>query len=317
MKFHTVLLRTTLQSLPVGQEPSKGFDDVTAKKVGGNGNWRFTRLIQKNGGIMAQIVKPGVYAAVILLMSMLSTQASATGTVTYVGCADYDNPPSPDVSRPKDVPADVSPLFGKKISFYGDTNRAAGTFAPSGWACQVNSLPNSYAIEVVPDANDFSSKRVPFWKQPLIDEQLFSPDGGIPDAVNFYALGVSVFPKFFPGGLNKWIGDPLRSNGELVTDSELKAMVRTGPHDTILYINDHVAEFTTPANTTGLGTMGAGGRLGKQIFPTFGVVGIGPMGSGAPMRAELFAFRLSPDLSYLKRPLLKLATQELARDLKN
>jgi hypothetical protein len=78
-----------------------------------------------------------------------------------------------------------------------------------------------------------------------------------------------------------------------------------------------MAEFITPANTNGLGTMGAGGGAMTPIFSTYGVIGIGPIEGGSPSKAEVFEFRLPPSFEFLKKPLITLAEQRLNADFPN
>jgi hypothetical protein len=256
-------------------------------------------------------------AALCLLVTTHSVKATPMQMVPSFNCKDENNNQN-FTSNGQTVPANVVPTLKSKISFYSDNNGPGGVFGPAGWACIINSGPNHYSLEVTQNLNDFDSLKVPFWDLPLIDEQILSPDGSIPQAVAFYALSASVFPRLFPGGVDQWVGGPVRSNGEQVTHAQIEEMVPLGHQDVVIHKNDRTVEFVTLAHTKGLGT--PGGRHGPHTteFPIYGVIGIGPQTNGSPpQRAEIFEFRLPENLFYLKATLEKLAEQRLAVDLQN
>jgi hypothetical protein len=212
------------------------------------------------------------------------------------------------------VAADLPAVLATRIAFYADMPRLGASFAPAGWVCEVNLFPNVYDIEIVPEFGALVGlSDTPLWQQPMVAEQVLSDGGEFPERISFNALAVSLFPKLYPGGPDKWVGAPLRAAGHVVDGAAIQALLPLGAHDVITRKSDRLVEFVTPAGAQGLGTTGAGAGFTAPVDPVYGVAGLIRLAEDGDTIIEVFEFRLPNSLAAMRKPLIKLAEAQILR----
>jgi hypothetical protein len=251
-------------------------------------------------------------AAGALIAALLASPAPAA-RVSAVACQNAREPPTAAPAGAS-VSADVPAPLATAIAYYFDAPRRGAAFAPAGWVCISNLFPDVYDIQIVPEFGALVGlSDTPLWQQPMVAEQLLSAAGDLPERLSFYALGLSLFPRQFPGGADKWLAAPLRAAGHPVDAAAIRAMLPVGPHDVITRKSDRLVEFVTPAGAQGLGTTGAGASFTAPVDPVYGVAGLIHLADDGDTIVEIFEFRLPERMAMMRRPLMTLAEAQIAR----
>jgi hypothetical protein len=255
----------------------------------------------------------GAAGALIGVLLALPAVAAAA-RVPAVACQNPREPPA-RVPAGATVTADISAPLAAAVAFYADAPRRGAAFAPAGWVCVANLFPDVYDIEIVPELSAVVGlSETPLWRQPMVAEQVLSDNGDLPERISFDALAVSLFPALFPGGADKWVAAPLRAAGHGVGEATVKSMLPLGPRDMITRKSDRLVEFITPAGAQGLGTTGAGASFIAPADPVYGVAGLIRLPGQNATIVEIFEFRLPASMAMMRKPLMKLAEAQIARD---
>jgi hypothetical protein len=252
-------------------------------------------------------------AAGALIAALLASPAPAA-RVAAVACQNAREPPTAAPAGAT-VSADVPAPLATAIAYYFDAPRRGAAFAPAGWVCISNLFPDVYDIQIVPEFGALVGlSDTPLWQQPMVAEQLLSAAGDLPERLSFNALALSLFPRQFPGGTDKWLAAPLRAAGHPVDEAAIRAMLPVGPHDVITRKSERLVEFVTPAGAQGLGTTGAGASFIAPRDPVYGVAGLIRLPGENDTIVELFEIRLPNSLAKMRAPLIRLAEAQIAHD---
>src|SRR6266516_342582 len=179
------------------------------------------------------------------------------GTIPFVGCpADGQLGPieapkgQPKVVSLRDVPAGA-------IAYYKG-EQAPGVFAPAGWHCRVWYGSSGSGVLVTPTPIDTTHFVPPKVMGPAVEMGVSLAGTSGRFSVASYAS------RLFPRRLASFIEGV--KNEHLVPDSEFAP--RRYARDSVSSVDSLVAEFTTPAGVSGLGTTGL---LGPSRDPIRGI----------------------------------------------
>jgi len=211
------------------------------------------------------------------------------GAVPFVGCpADGQTGPiGPPNGQPKVIsPSDVS---AGAIAYYKGES-APGVFAPSGWHCRVWYGSSGSGVLVTPTPIDTTHLLPPKVLGPAVEMSLAF--GGTSGRFSVATYASRLFPKVLASFI-----EGVR-NEHLVPDSEFDP--RRYARDSVTSVDTWLAEFTTPAGVSGLGTAGV---LGPSKDPIHGVAVIVP---GSEQDMIILLVRLGGNMGQVEAAVLRL-----------
>ncbi len=147
--------------------------------------------------------------------------------------------------------------MAEQIAYYG-AEHSPGVYAPKGWYCRAWDGSNGSVLVVTP-------KRIepPYFPLPMITGpavMIESSDGGSSGRFHVAIVAARLFPLLGSDFITR-----VRQE-HLVSDSLFD--VEPYPNDRLEYLSDRFVEYTTPANSTGLGT---DGMLEMSELPVMGL----------------------------------------------
>ena len=191
---------------------------------------------------MTRLVLPLLALAVFLSSPKPKPQGE---TVPFVGCR-VDG--MPGVSEPPQGAARIVALnrsLAQAIAFYSGEG-VPGVFAPRGWHCQGWTGSAASTLIVVPASIDTAPFPPRGIHGPAVEIKVFSGGTSGRFDVAIYAS------RLFPRTASKFIDRVKSESLEPAEDFERGPY----PNDIVRYPSNVMAEFTTPAHKTGLGTAG-------------------------------------------------------------
>jgi hypothetical protein len=177
--------------------------------------------------------------------------------VPAFGCPANDQPGPARLQTGETMPAPVEPRMAEQIAYYG-AEHSPGVYAPKGWYCRAWDGSNGSVLVVTP-------KRIepPYFPLPMITGpavMIESSDGGSSGRFHVAIVAARLFPLLGSDFITR-----VRQE-HLVSDSLFD--VEPYPNDRLEYLSDRFVEYTTPANSTGLGT---DGMLEMSELPVMGL----------------------------------------------
>lgn len=238
-------------------------------------------------------------------------------TVSQYGCAN-DQAEKPQQKKPQQTVSgsmrlDVPDSLTGKIAFYTDMDNATnplGVVAPDGWQCTID-VTTRYVLTVSKPSVISHAHLNPA----SVNEEAFSTDGGLGEAILFYNMAVPIFPAYFPGNLLSYDRPIYRSNGETISDSDIEKQAWLGSHNKIIHVNGHTVIIITPGNVHGFA--GQGNPFAKSSLPVYSIVGIDALKKNQPPIAYVIQITWSSLPGYSVEPFLKLNEQQIEAALKN
>jgi hypothetical protein len=189
----------------------------------------------------------GMSIAVWLSWSSLGWAATPENQprVPAFGCPANDQSGPARLQTGDTMPAPVEPRLAEQIAYYRAEN-SPGIFAPKDWSCRSWSGSNGSVLVVTP-------KRIepPYFPLPTITGagvMIESSDGGSSGRFHVAIVAARLFPLLG----SDFVAHVKQEH--LVSDSLFD--VEPHPADRLEYLSDRFVEYTTPANTAGLGTDG-------------------------------------------------------------
>lgn len=226
--------------------------------------------------------------------SFLSAPVFADSVVPFVGCAadGQTGPAEAPVGTGKLVQIDEE--IARKLAYYKATF-GPGILAPRGWHC-FNVYGSSASLTfVAPEAIPENQMLMDDWKGFKGSAvQISEVYGGSSGRFNVARVMARVFPKY------KAFVQRVVDEGLEPADSFPSGPF---PEDHLLYKNDRIVEYTTPANTKGLGTMS---RLKGNDRP---IVGAAMLVHDDPDMRNV-SIRLPPELANLSPYIIQQAEIE-------
>src|ERR1019366_5040228 len=143
------------------------------------------------------------------------------------------------------MPARVPQGMTEQLAYYR-AEGSPGVYAPRGWSCRAWYGSNGSVLVVTP-------KRIepPYFPLPVITGpavMIQSSDGGASGRFHVAIVAAQLFPLVAEEFITR-----VRQE-HLISDSSFD--VEPYPDDQLRYLTDRFAEYTTPANRSGLGTAG-------------------------------------------------------------
>lgn len=213
-------------------------------------------------------------------------------TVPFVGCPSDGQmgPIAAPTGAPKVVALDAA--TAREIAYYsGDGGPAA--FAPRGWYCQVSYGSSGSTIYVTPSPIDSMRAQRPKTAGSAVEVEFL--DGGTSGR-----FGVARFAsRLFPRVAATFIQEVKSRDPETASDIAWVAH----DVDSVTYSDSLTAEFTTPANQTGLGTAYNFGPSPDAIR------GVAVLAPSSDWGLTIVRVRLGPGMSRIESAILKLNTQ--------
>jgi hypothetical protein len=165
--------------------------------------------------------------------------------VPAFGCPANDQSGPARLQTGETMPAPVEPRVAEQIAYYR-AESSPGIFAPKGWSCRAWNGSNGSVLVVTPKRID-----PPYFPLPTISGagvMIESSDGGSSGRFHVALVAARLFPLLGGEFINR-----VRQE-HLISDSLFD--VEPYPADRLEYLSDRFVEYTTPANTGGLGTDG-------------------------------------------------------------
>lgn len=215
------------------------------------------------------------------------------GTVPFVGCpADGQQGPI-EAPRGQAKVVSLGDVPAGAIAYYKG-EQAPGVFAPSGWHCRVWYGSSGSGLLVTPTPIDTTHFVPPKVLGPAVEMGLSFAGTSGRFSVASYAS------RLFPTVLASFIEGV--KNEHLVPDSEFEP--RRYARDSVRNLDNWVAEFTTPAGMSGLGTAGL---LGPSGDPIHGVAVIAPNTTEPDI--SILVVRLGANMRKVEAAVLRLNRQ--------
>jgi len=185
--------------------------------------------------------------AVILILPALPPSAlSQAGqeTVPFVGCpADGQVGPAEPPQGPRKVAVGESAIVSQLAFYKGEYS--PGVFAPRGWRCKVWYGSSGSILLVAPDSTVIASFQ-PRLHGPAVELQVSV--GGTSGRFTVAAYGSRLFPSVLANFINAVRSESLSADSEFAP--------KRFSLDSVRSLTKHLASFTTPATSRGLGTGG-------------------------------------------------------------
>jgi hypothetical protein len=167
--------------------------------------------------------------------------------IPFVGCpADVQGEA---IGAPRGTPKVVA-LDGataRAIAYYqGDSGTSPGVFAPRGWHCRIWAGSAGSTMLVTPASIDSTTVRQP--KSYTDAVEIVFLDGGTSGRFGVARIASRLFPRVAAKFVERVKSEGLEPAGEFARGPY--------PNDSVSYSDSLMAEFTTPARKTGLGTEG-------------------------------------------------------------
>jgi hypothetical protein len=231
------------------------------------------------------------FSLLALALLPASQQRQIQGdTVPFVGCpgtgmAEASEPPQ---GKPRTVALNHGLAVG--IAFY-EGEGAPGVFAPRGWHCHVWSGSAGATLLVTPVSLDSTHFPLPRIRDQAVEIAIF--DGGTSGRYEVEGYASLLFSRVAA----KYI-ERVRS-GDFEPGHEFERA--RFANDSVTYANRLLAQFITPANKTGLGTLG---YLGPSHDAIRGIVVIDTTGD---WDVSILRVRLGSNQRHLETAILRLA----------
>ena len=190
------------------------------------------------------------YAMSVALFFACSAMVSAAipeiqQRVPAVGCPANDQMGRAKLQTGESMPAPVPQGMTEQLAYYR-AEGSPGVYAPRGWSCRAWYGSNGSVLVVTP-------KRIepPYFPLPVITGpavMIQSSDGGASGRFHVAIVAAQLFPLVAEEFITR-----VRQE-HLISDSSFD--VEPYPDDQLRYLTDRFAEYTTPANRSGLGTAG-------------------------------------------------------------
>jgi hypothetical protein len=242
-----------------------------------------------------------------------TSRQEATVLVPFVGCK------SSRVVEPMEVPKEfyAEPYRGKSLSVrvpaqvaqrlaYYRSERSLGVLAPRGWHCIALYDSRGATLYVSPQAIDtiqgLSRISVGFTGQTIEIDYVY---GGTSGRYQVARVIARVFPNrraFVENVIKRWSQEGIGAAGSFP--------VGPYPNDRLIYRNDDMVEFETPADTEGLGTMPTlMSTLKKGSDPIRGVAIL----IGNTPDLVLLSLRVPPQLADLSSTIIQQVERDATR----
>jgi hypothetical protein len=227
--------------------------------------------------------------------SVSATPQGTTGFVPFVGCASFGQVEKLEAPKGTSRSAAMTSKDAQALTYYKSAD-GIGVLAPRGWYCEGNSGSGGYALFVSPKPID---RNVPGWSGfdgPGV--QVYHITGENSGRYEVAEIMARAFPAYRALAGRVWEG------------IDLPFPSGPYPSDTLTYRSKTIVEYSTPAQTEGLGTHFSWFKIdGRPVAGTAIVLGNFDK-YGGPPDVLLLSVRLPPDLARLTAVIIRHAESE-------